>query len=576
MTTAAAARDSQPVDVLLVARPDDRHADAVASELGRRGAAVARTSLDRLRATQLSWQPGEPLLLAERDEAVAVDPGTTTWWRRPGRVSTDDLDPDEAGLAQAEGAAILQGSLRAAVGRWVDPPPVVDAAEDKLYQLQTAHTLGVAVPNTLVTSDPTSARAFAAAGPVLAKAVSIGSGIAPYADKVTASKLKLVAACPVLLQRAIPATADLRVITVGTEALAWSRRRDAAEPLDWRLADPAGEEFRPCPGWVRRPPGAANRRPPRAHVLGPGLACHRGCTGVLGGQPARSVAVPRRRRPASGPSLGRPPPRPMTAPTPAPPPDALAHGGTGQAADLGCWPQPLRRFWWDLLPGWLPDRLVPPAGGVRAPPYTPPSWLAEDVAGTPDALEQAKRSHDIAMARVQTVEAKADRLAQRALALLALAFALAGWQLRAGITHGGGWWHLLLVPAGAAIAALAVAGIIALELDRPGMFYTPKAASLRGRTDLIRARVEAEDRARDRATWTAERKYDDHLAARAWFSRGLVALAMAALVAVLSLGAGGPRRHPPASTSTTGEPATTQVAPSPTTLPAPSRPPRTT
>jgi hypothetical protein len=266
----------------------------------------------------------------------------------------------------------------------------------------------------------------------------------------------------------------------------------------------------------------------------------------------------------------------MTAPTPMPPPDDLPGEGTGQAANQGYWPRPLRRFWWDLLPGRLSDRWVPPAGGVRAPAYAPPSWLAEDAAGTPEALEQAKRGHDIAVARVQTVEAKADRLAQRALALLALAFALAGWQLRTGHTHGGGWWYLLLVPAGAAIAALAAAGITALELDRPGVFHTPKAATLRGRNDPIRVQVEGEERARDRATWTAERKYDDLLAARAWFSRGLVALVAAGLVAVLSLGADEPRPQPPGPTSTTAGPATTRVAPSPTTQPAPSQPPRTT
>jgi hypothetical protein len=235
------------VDVLLVARPGDRHADAVAGELARRGATVARTSLDRLRTTSLTWRPGQPLLLTDRDETVAVDAGTTAWWRRPGRVATGDLDPDQADLAQAEGTAILQGSLRAAVGRWVDPPPLVDASEDKLYQLHTAHGLGVAVPDTLVTSDPTAAGAFAAAGPVVAKAVSTGLGIAPFTDTVAADLLELVAACPVLLQRRVCATADLRVVTVGTEVLAWSRPRVAAGPLDWRLADPAGRGFRPCP-----------------------------------------------------------------------------------------------------------------------------------------------------------------------------------------------------------------------------------------------------------------------------------------------------------------------------------------
>jgi hypothetical protein len=189
-------------------------------DAARRGAGVARTSLGRLRTTPLTWQPGEPPpLLAEHDAAVAVDAGTTAWWRRPGEAVCGDLAPDEAGLAQAEGAAILQGGLRAAVGRWVDPPPLVNAAEDKLYRLYLARRLGVAVPDTLVTSDPDAAGVSAAAGPVLAKAVSMGSGIAPFAGEVAASQLGLVAACPVLLQRRVPAMADL-------PATAWR--------LEWR------------------------------------------------------------------------------------------------------------------------------------------------------------------------------------------------------------------------------------------------------------------------------------------------------------------------------------------------------
>jgi hypothetical protein len=245
-TAAVAARRSPPAAVLIVAGPGDRHADTVAGELARRGVSVARTSLDRLRTTALAWQPGAPLLLAGPTATVTVDAGTTAWWRRPGRMATGDLDPDQAALAQAEGAAILQGSLRATVGRWVDPPSLVDAAEDKLYQLHLAHALGVTIPDTLVTSDPAAARAFAARS-VLAKPVSAGSGIAPFAGRVSVDQLELVVACPVLLQRQVPASADLRVVPVGTAAFAWSRPRSSTEPLDWRLADPPGRGFRLCP-----------------------------------------------------------------------------------------------------------------------------------------------------------------------------------------------------------------------------------------------------------------------------------------------------------------------------------------
>jgi hypothetical protein len=59
--------------------------------------------------------------------------------------------------------------------------------------------------------------------------------------------LRLVAGCPVLLQRRVDARADLRVITVGSKVFAWSRGRDPEGPVDWRATDPAGIGFRAIP-----------------------------------------------------------------------------------------------------------------------------------------------------------------------------------------------------------------------------------------------------------------------------------------------------------------------------------------
>jgi glutathione synthase/RimK-type ligase-like ATP-grasp enzyme len=124
---------------------------------------------------------------------------------------------------------------------------MVEAAEDKLGQLELARRLGIATPPTLVTSDPEAARGFAAAGPIVAKAVSSGGGIQPFTGAVRPELLKLVARCPVLLQRRVDARADLRVITVGSEVFVWSRDRDPKGPLDWRATDPAGTGFRAAP-----------------------------------------------------------------------------------------------------------------------------------------------------------------------------------------------------------------------------------------------------------------------------------------------------------------------------------------
>jgi glutathione synthase/RimK-type ligase-like ATP-grasp enzyme len=162
-------------------------------------------------------------------------------------MQSQGLSPAEVELAHKEASNILRGALTCAVGRWVDPPAMVEAAEDKLGQLELAHRLNIATPATLVTSDPEAARMFATEGPIVAKAVSSGTGIQPFTGDVRPDLLELVAQCPVLLQRRVEARADLRVVTVGSELFAWSRGRDPGGPVDWRATDPAGIGFRVVP-----------------------------------------------------------------------------------------------------------------------------------------------------------------------------------------------------------------------------------------------------------------------------------------------------------------------------------------
>lgn len=160
-------------------------------------------------------------------------------------MDTSDIDPEESELLVAEAVTLFTGLVQATGSRIVDPPWTVRRAEDKLLQLVTALRLGVRVPETLVTNSPPSARLFSRDGPVLAKPVSYGSGLAPYADVVSDDLLELLVACPTLLQRSMNARADLRIVTVGSDAFAWRRARHPGEPVDWRSADPTGAGFTP-------------------------------------------------------------------------------------------------------------------------------------------------------------------------------------------------------------------------------------------------------------------------------------------------------------------------------------------
>ena len=193
----------------------------------------------------------------------------------------------------------------------------------------------------------------------------------------------------------------------------------------------------------------------------------------------------------------------------------------------GSWPRWPIRFWWDLIPG----KFAPSQGGLKAPEFAPPDWLNEPWVATNEALAQARKAHDRAMERSSEAEAKSGRLLQLSLALLVLTLTIAGYQL--ALIRSLGWplpTYVLIVPTVIAAIALALAGGISAEGDRPGLYQLPGAAEMSANPDPVRALVLAEERGRVLANWTATNKLNDLLQARAWLTRGLIALVVAGII----------------------------------------------
>jgi hypothetical protein len=194
----------------------------------------------------------------------------------------------------------------------------------------------------------------------------------------------------------------------------------------------------------------------------------------------------------------------------------------------GYWPPWLLRFWWDLMPG----KFVPGQGGLKAPVFLPPDWIHESWAETPAVLDQARKAHDRAMDRASEAEAKSGRTLQLSLALLASAIGILGFQLTVIRSQGWPWAiYLFVLPTAAAAICLALAGAIAAEGDRPGIYHMPGLAEAGSDSNPIRGMVLAEEHGRFLANWTSTNKLNDLLQARAWLTRGLLLLVIAATIA---------------------------------------------
>lgn len=237
-----------PLDVLVFGSGADAHTEAVVGELRRLGRSVETWCARDIPHTDLTWIPGEGFSICGDESPVFVDRSTAVWWRRPGVPCTADMVPEEAQLVSDEIAAILPGLAVSETGRCVDDPWSVDRAANKLLQLSVAHELGVTVPSTAVTNTrDTLARRFEGRE-IIAKALSSGVGLAPFAASVTLDDRDYLAACPTQVQERITARADLRVVTIGSQVIVWERCRSDREALDWRQADPTGAGFRQMSG----------------------------------------------------------------------------------------------------------------------------------------------------------------------------------------------------------------------------------------------------------------------------------------------------------------------------------------
>ena len=118
-------------------------------------------------------------------------------------------------------------------------PLAMESNSSKPFQAQQIRAAGFAVPETLVTSDPTEARAFwSEHGRVVYKSLSGIRSIVRELDETAAGRLERLRDLPLQLQAYVPG-ADVRVHVVGPDAFACDVQSEA---VDYRYAARDGLE----------------------------------------------------------------------------------------------------------------------------------------------------------------------------------------------------------------------------------------------------------------------------------------------------------------------------------------------
>ena len=165
-------------------------------------------------------RPGEGTLNLDAVRAV--------WWRRPGAFNLPNTltDPLHRQLAVSEASTAFHGLFAAMDALWVNPPERDVTASHKPYQLALAQSIGLEIPQTLMTSDPEEVRSFwhKCNGDVVYKQFVALPGAWSETRRLGEAEMNgsddAIRLAPVIFQEHVEAIADLRITIIGDEIFA--------------------------------------------------------------------------------------------------------------------------------------------------------------------------------------------------------------------------------------------------------------------------------------------------------------------------------------------------------------------
>jgi hypothetical protein len=224
--------------VLILSRSDDEHVDRLIPELDALGQLWVRFDPgDFPDAVELTFQLGtatniERLMLPDGELLFLEDVGSV-WYRRPTPLRANESLPAlQRTFMEREARAGLWGQLRTIEAIWVNHPSAISEATYKPHQLAMAQRVGLRIPKTLITNNPSEFQRFyrECRGNVIYKLLGFpyyevedGAAASTYTSLVPEEMLKeahRIKASAHLFQEYQQKICDIRVIIIGESVFA--------------------------------------------------------------------------------------------------------------------------------------------------------------------------------------------------------------------------------------------------------------------------------------------------------------------------------------------------------------------
>lgn len=231
--------------ILIVSFPNDEHVDHVRKHLTIPSVVVDTASFPVSLGLWASLSFDKECLqfvLPETRERLYLNKVGAVWYRRikPYSFHSDLSDQTARLFAWSEANEALLGVWYALDCFWMNPPISDEVAQRKIKQLTVARSVGLSIPDTLVTNDPDAAREFIALhglGHVVRKAFRniVEAPRETYLlSKEDITLIDSVRFTPVIFQRFVPAELDLRITIVEDDIFATAISSEEQYKTDYR------------------------------------------------------------------------------------------------------------------------------------------------------------------------------------------------------------------------------------------------------------------------------------------------------------------------------------------------------
>jgi glutathione synthase/RimK-type ligase-like ATP-grasp enzyme len=218
--------------ILIITNKLDAHADLIIDELSLMNCNFIRFHPDEMgQDSFLTLKPKRSEInIRSSNKSFAAEEIHSVWYRRPEKGARHFEDEISRNYAIKEYSSVIQEIIRRAPGLIVSHPADIKRSSEKLMQLSWAESVGLNVPEFIISSEISLLLEFCKRHPaVVMKPMSPGNCIVDADDKiiclqtveVKADTIKLLgdefSHTPVMLQKLIPRTRDIRITCIGSE-----------------------------------------------------------------------------------------------------------------------------------------------------------------------------------------------------------------------------------------------------------------------------------------------------------------------------------------------------------------------